>query len=103
MNDFLSGIKVTPETNFLVLDNPEDRRLLHNTLHYMYYALAAYGWPMYILQSKALPLCKAVSNLTTSVACCCVPLCASKLDEPAVIVEDNCCSCNLSTLKQVQG
>ena len=100
--DFLSGVKVTPETKFLSLDDQPDRALLLNTLHYMYYALAAYSWPMYIFQNKAMPLCKSVFNLTTSMACCCLPLCASKLDEPAVVVEDNCCSCNLATLKQVQ-
>jgi hypothetical protein len=27
-----------------------------DTVHYMYFALAAYGWPMYLLHNKAVPL-----------------------------------------------
>ena len=101
--DFLSGVKVTPETKFLAVDNPLEMSQLLNTVHFMHYAVAAYGWPMYIFQNKTVPLCKSVFNLTTSMTCCCLPLCASKLDEHSVVVEDNCCSCNTATLKQVQN
>ena len=92
---------MTPKKKFLVLDNPGELSKLMNTVHYMYYAMAAYGWPMYIFQNKTVPVCKAVFKLTTSATCCCLPCCAFKMDDQAV-VEDNCCSCNVAALKQVQ-
>ena len=72
-----------------------------NTVHYMRYAMAAYGWPIYIFQNKTVPVCKAVFKLTTSMTCCCLPCCTPKKDEKAVLVSDNCCSCNMAALKQV--
>ena len=41
--DFLSGVKVTPDTKFLALDRPAELQLLQATTHYMHYAVAAYG------------------------------------------------------------
>ena len=101
--DFLSGVKVTSETKFLALDNPAEMTQLLDTVHFMHYAVAAYGWPMYIFQNKTMPVCKSVFNLSTSMTCCCLPLCASKIDESVVVVEDNCCGCNMAALKQVQS
>ena len=100
--DFLSGVKVTPDTKFLALDNPGELSKLVNTVHYMHYAMAAYGWPMYIFHNKTVPVCKAMFKLTTSMTCCCLPCCTSKMDDQAVVLEDNCCSCNVAALKQVQ-
>ena len=70
-------------------------------MHYMHFAMAAYGWPIYIFQNKNVPVCKAVFKLTTSLTCCCLPCCTPKKDEGAVLLSDNCCSCNMVALKQV--
>ena len=35
------------------------------TVHYMYFALAAYGWPMYLLHNKTVPIHKAAWKLCT--------------------------------------
>ena len=94
-------MKVTPKTRYLSLNNLEELSLVVNTVHYMHYAMAAYGWPIYIFQNKTVPVCKAVFMLTTSMACCCLPCCTAKKDEGAVLLSDNCCSCNMAALKQV--
>ena len=36
------------------------------TVHYMYFALAAYGWPMYLLHNKTVPVPSAAWKLCTS-------------------------------------
>ena len=95
-------MKVTPLTKFIALDNPVELSKLANTVHYMYFAMAAYGWPIYIFQNKTVPVCKAVFKLTTNITCCCLPCCTSKIEDQSVVVEDNCCSCNVAALKQVQ-
>ena len=100
-DDFPSGVKVTPKTRYLALNSPAELSQLLDTVHYMHYALAAYGWPMFIFQNKAMPVCKAVFKLTKSLTCCCLPCCTSKLDGGAEPVSDNCCSCNLAALQQV--
>ena len=68
--------------------------VLLSTVHYMHYALAAYGWPMYVFHNKT-SVCSALCSL-----CCCPPCCSSP--GPALSTEDNCCSCNMAAVRQVR-
>ena len=64
----------------------------------MYYAVAAYGWPMYVFHNKTQSVCESVAKL-----CCCPPCCGcgGHDGDNNIIVEDNCCNCNLAAMKQV--
>lgn len=44
----LSGVRVTPETKFLSADLDSDLSVLREAHHFMHYAIAIYGWPMYL-------------------------------------------------------
>ena len=45
---FLSGVRVTPKTQFLDPTNETEAKLLHQIYHYMHFAYGVYGWPMYL-------------------------------------------------------
>jgi len=99
--DFLSGVKVTSDTKFIALDNPSELSVLLDTVHYMYYAVAAYGWPMYVFHNKTQSVCESLTKL-----CCCPPCCGCGRhgagdNSGNIIVDDNCCNCNLAAMKQV--
>ena len=66
---------------------------LNNALHFMPYAAAMYGWPFYIFNKG----CSGCCNLcgSSSRNCC---LAAAR---EAQVFGDNCCRCNLATLKLV--
>ena len=62
----------------------------------MHYAMAAYGWPMYVY-SKNTSMLGSVCKL-----CCCPPCCCAENNpEDDVIVDDNCCNCNMNAMKKV--
>ncbi|XP_074647959.1 diacylglycerol lipase-alpha-like [Tubulanus polymorphus] len=96
---FLSGVAITPRTRFLRLKDPDIHDLCTNVLHFMSYALAAYGWPMYMVMYSGTALCRMMPHLHTS--CCCCP--CKKTKRKPDIVEDNCCSCNYAALKEMSG
>ena len=81
---------------YLDMKKHEDSCLLKRTSHYMHFAMAAYGWPMYLFQNRTVPVYKAIYRLATSIQCCCH---GQELD--TVLISDNCCSCNLAALRQV--
>uniref|UniRef100_A0A8C2BY28 Diacylglycerol lipase-alpha n=1 Tax=Cyprinus carpio TaxID=7962 RepID=A0A8C2BY28_CYPCA len=62
--------------------------------YYMLFAMAAYGWPVYLLRKPACGLCKLVSTL-----CVCVCVC-SRLSQSITIEEDNCCGCNVLAIRR---
>ena len=72
---------------------PPPFSVLLSTVHYMHYALAAYGWPMFVFHNKS-SACSALCQL-----CCCPPCCSSP--GPDLTTEDNCCSCNMAAVRQV--
>jgi sn1-specific diacylglycerol lipase len=47
--EFLSGVPVTPRTKFLSLTEDGDLGHFQLAIHYMHFALAAYGWPMFLV------------------------------------------------------
>ena len=61
--EFLSGVAVTPRTQFLALSEPDQLEAFRMTAHYMKFALAAYGWPMYLLSNSSTGLCLLCSKM----------------------------------------
>ncbi|XP_011152987.2 sn1-specific diacylglycerol lipase alpha isoform X3 [Harpegnathos saltator] len=92
--EFLSGVPVTPRTKFLSMTEDGDLGHFQLAIHYMHFALAAYGWPMFVVNPST-ELCQ----LCTRLRCCCFP-CGAHEDE-ATIVEDNCCRCNYAALSSM--
>ena len=60
---FLSGVRVTPQTQFLDPTIEVDMDILRQIHHYMHYAVAIYGWPMYLRKDTASATCKICSSL----------------------------------------
>lgn len=56
--EFLSGVAITPRTQFLRLNDPQDLDLFQNVIHYMHYALGAYGWPVFLMTYSSTGLCQ---------------------------------------------
>ncbi|XP_046980433.1 diacylglycerol lipase-alpha [Schistocerca americana] len=93
--EFLSGVPVTPATQFVALTEAADLGRFQDAVHYMHFALAAYGWPMFLVTYSATGVCQ----LCASIRCSC--LWCSPPKDPAVIVEDNCCRCNYAALRRM--
>ena len=60
---YLSGVAITPQTQFLQLGQPEVMEEFKLVIHYMRYALAAYGWPGFMMINGGIGLCKMLPNL----------------------------------------
>lgn len=93
--EFLSGVPVTPRTQFLALNDNTVYDFFQNVIHYMYYAISAYGWPMYLMTNKA-----GLLHLCPNLACC-VACCGPRRSPNIQIIEDNCCSCNFAAMKNM--
>ncbi|KAL0189582.1 hypothetical protein M9458_016681, partial [Cirrhinus mrigala] len=50
---FLSGIPVTRNTKYLDLKNSTEMAMYKEVCYYMLFAMAAYGWPVYLLRKPA--------------------------------------------------
>ncbi|KAF3424508.1 hypothetical protein E2986_11788 [Frieseomelitta varia] len=92
--EFLSGVPVTPRTKFLSLTEDGDLGHFQSAIHYMHFALAAYGWPMFLVNHST-----GLCQLCTRLRCGCFP-CGGHEDE-ATVVEDNCCQCNYAALRKM--
>ncbi|XP_006813555.1 diacylglycerol lipase-beta-like [Saccoglossus kowalevskii] len=62
---------------------------IQNVAYYMKYAVASYGWPLYVYSNPLCGTCQLFKN------CRCVCCCSSS--------QDNCCECNTAALKDVTG
>uniref|UniRef100_A0A8C9TAG9 Diacylglycerol lipase-alpha n=1 Tax=Scleropages formosus TaxID=113540 RepID=A0A8C9TAG9_SCLFO len=91
---FLSGIPVTRNTRYLDLKNSTEMAMYREVCYYMLFALAAYGWPMYLMRKPACGLCHLASS------CSCVPVSGSRLSQSVTVEEDNCCGCNLLAIRR---
>ena len=60
---YLSGIPVTPRTQFLQLSQPEVLQQYKLVIHYMRFAMAAYGWPIFMMMNTGTGLCKLMPYL----------------------------------------
>ncbi|XP_057331240.1 diacylglycerol lipase-alpha isoform X1 [Microplitis mediator] len=92
--EFLSGVPITPRTKFLSLT--EDGDLIHfqAAIHYMHFALAAYGWPLFLINHKT-----GLCQLCTRLRCECFP--CVKYNDDAIVIDDNCCQCNYAALRRM--
>lgn len=63
MYQFLSGVSITPSTRFVNLQDLETRTAYEKVVHYMRYALAAYGWPVYMMMNTGSGLCRITPQL----------------------------------------
>eukprot|EP00106_Octopus_bimaculoides_P022591 XP_014790033.1 PREDICTED: sn1-specific diacylglycerol lipase alpha-like [Octopus bimaculoides] len=95
---YLSGAAITPKTHFLQLNDPDVMEEYKLIIHYMEYALAAYGWPAYMMMNNATGLCSLIPYLS----CCCCKSCV-KHQTYSTVVEDNCCECNFAAMKKLSG
>ncbi|XP_076278815.1 inactivation no afterpotential E isoform X1 [Lasioglossum baleicum] len=92
--EFLSGVPVTPRTKFLSLTEDGDLGHFQSAIHYMHFALAAYGWPMFLVSHSS-----GICQLCARIRCSCFP-CGGHQDD-ATVVEDNCCQCNYAALRKM--
>lgn len=92
--EFLSGVAVTPRTQFLSLHENADLELFQTVIHFAHYAVRVYGWPIYLMTSS-LGVCHICPNLSCP---CCFPC---QKPRTAEIVEDNCCKCNYAVLQKL--
>ncbi|XP_059484399.1 diacylglycerol lipase-alpha-like [Neocloeon triangulifer] len=87
--------EVGNETPKLVaLDEPEESAQFRSVVHFMKFALGAYGWPMYVITHSACDTCRLCSKLRCS---CCrrVPPSTSS----AVLEDTSCLECNVAALR----
>lgn len=85
---FLSGVPIRDSTKFLALNDCRDYEHFKLVTRYCKFALGAYGWPMFIANSKT-GVCQLFPKL------CCGRKSSSE------IIEDNCCFCHYAALKKM--
>ncbi|XP_046574796.1 diacylglycerol lipase-alpha-like [Haliotis rubra] len=91
---YLSGVPITPHTQFLQLSVPSVMEDYRRVIHYMRHALAAYGWPATMMINPGTWLCRLMPFLS---CCCC------NKQRNAIVIDDNCCLCNFSALRRISG
>ncbi|XP_051561602.1 diacylglycerol lipase-alpha-like isoform X2 [Myxocyprinus asiaticus] len=92
---FLSGMPVTRNTKYLDLKNSAEMAMYKEVCYYMLFAMAAYGWPMYLLKKTACGLCRLVSTCS-----CNTSVSGSRLSQSVTVEEDNCCGCNVLAIRR---
>ncbi|XP_045581841.1 diacylglycerol lipase-alpha isoform X2 [Procambarus clarkii] len=92
--EFLSGVPITPRTRFLQLSSLEGKEEFEKIVHYMRFALAIYGWPMFVVANSTFEACRLCPLLR------CWQCCSSREGMPEV-VEDNCCGCNVAAFMRM--
>lgn len=115
---FLSGIAITGETNFLDLSHPLVVKEILLLIHYLHYSLAIYGWPMYLMANSPTAWCQLMrhTKCCANLSCNCFSGGLAEHLEPDTIVDgsfpeenlqqrvndlgDNCCLCNRAAIKQ---
>ncbi|XP_050302492.1 diacylglycerol lipase-alpha isoform X2 [Anthonomus grandis grandis] len=95
--EFLSGVPITPRTQFLSLqENGPDAEMFQTVIHFANFAVKAYGWPVYVMMNKM-----GICQVCTGLSCyCCLP-CRRTNSENVQIVDDNCCRCNYAALEKL--
>ncbi|XP_021695200.1 sn1-specific diacylglycerol lipase alpha isoform X3 [Aedes aegypti] len=92
--EFLSGVPITANTQFLALNDSKDYDHFQTVIRYMYFAQGAYGWPMFLMSHSGTGICQLGSELTCCLSCC-------RRKSSVDVVEDNCCLCNYAALKKM--
>ncbi|XP_060797869.1 diacylglycerol lipase-alpha [Neoarius graeffei] len=91
---FLSGMPVTRSTRYLDLKNSTEMAMYKEVCYYMLFAMAAYGWPMYLLRNATCGVCRLLSS------CTCTSGSRSRLSQSVTVEEDNCCGCNVLAIRR---
>ncbi|TNM91049.1 hypothetical protein fugu_003338 [Takifugu bimaculatus] len=91
---FLSGMPVTRNTRYLDLKSSAEMNMYKDVCYYMLFALAAYGWPMYLMRKPVCGLCHLASS------CPCASNSGSRLSQTVTVEEDNCCGCNILAIRR---
>ncbi|KAJ4947642.1 hypothetical protein JOQ06_009676 [Pogonophryne albipinna] len=91
---FLSGMPVTRNTRYLDLKNSVEMNMYKDVCYYMLFALAAYGWPMYLMRKPVCGLCRLASS------CPCMSVSSSRMTQALTVEEDNCCGCNVLAIRR---
>lgn len=106
---FLSGLSINEETQFLDLRQSTDSDYIHNLIHYLHYAIAIYGWPLYVMKNKSsgcFHLCRYFGYTN----CFTQRLFSSNTEsrlvltshiDGSIIVGDNCCSGNYAAFQKI--
>ncbi|KAI5607806.1 sn1-specific diacylglycerol lipase alpha isoform X1, partial [Silurus asotus] len=91
---FLSGMPVTRSTRYLDLKNSMEMSMYKEVCYYMLFAMAAYGWPIYLLRNATCGVCRLLSS------CTCTSGSRSRLSQSITVEEDNCCGCNVLAIRR---
>ncbi|KAK3561856.1 hypothetical protein QTP86_017485 [Hemibagrus guttatus] len=91
---FLSGVPVTRSTRYLDLKNSAEMAMYKEVCYYMLFAMAAYGWPVYLLRNATCGICRLLSS------CTCTSGSRSRLSQSVTVEEDNCCGCNVLAIRR---
>lgn len=147
VEQYLSTVPITSETNFLDISTAEDSHLVNDLIYYMNYSLAIFGWPMQMVDDPCMLCCiypyldvlrccgqrkgrgssrskktkcnsEVKSNEKDSKGHDCIleggeqnnsfnvrakESVAGQLDENCnapIILEDNCCGCNVASVER---
>ncbi|XP_039514536.1 diacylglycerol lipase-alpha isoform X2 [Pimephales promelas] len=92
---FLSGMPVTRNTKYLDLKNSSEMAMYKEVCYYMLFAMAAYGWPVYLLRNPGCGLCRLLSTCS-----CNTSVSSSRLSQSVTVEEDNCCGCNVLAIRR---
>ncbi|XP_051476747.1 diacylglycerol lipase-alpha isoform X3 [Apus apus] len=65
--------------------------------YYMLFALAAYGWPIYLMRNPTCGLCRLARSCSR---CCCLCPSRPRYAPGVTIEEDNCCGCNAIAIRR---
>jgi len=68
VEQYLSNIPITPQSNFLDISTAEDSHLINDLIYYMNYSLAIFGWPMQVVDDPCM-LCCIYPYLKPSFGC----------------------------------
>ncbi|PSN43976.1 hypothetical protein C0J52_17096 [Blattella germanica] len=90
LSDFFRDLDVVPSD--VVAEHFEH---FQSVIHYMHFALGAYGWPMFLMTHSGTGVCQ----LCTRLRCKCFPCVGA--NDGATIVSDNCCQCNYAALRRM--
>ncbi|KAL5274913.1 DAGLA family protein [Megaselia abdita] len=93
--EFLSGVPITNDTQFLALNDVHEYDFFQTVVHYMHFAQGAYGWPIYFMGNRS-----GIFHLISEMRCVMPCFCRCRSIESAEIIQDNCCLCNYAALKK---
>ena len=77
----------------LNFQEPKERQVFRDCLHYLDYALATYSWPLFVYMNFFCGCCALCSRLR----------CSRSAKEYIDVVDDNCCHCYYAGMQSIAG